>query len=327
MDYISLTVLFLQYLQMVKNVSDHTIRNYSIDLDMFKAFIEKDILKKSKDEFSLSISATMEQREKRRDSFDIKIIDKWVIRQYLSFLYVKNQKNKTIMRKISSLRSFYRYLMVNKKIDSNPMFDIQTPKREKTLPKVLTYDEVKSFFYVPDISSYLGLRDRAIMEMFYSSGLRLSELVSLNRNDIDFENMTVTVLGKGKKQRIVPITDNVSKWIKDYLDSDHRHENSKKHKKQKDLNAVFLNKLGTRITVRSIDRLFKIYLIKSGLSSDVTPPIIRHSIATHWLENGMDLKTIQVILGHSSLSTTTIYTHVSSKLKRKVYDKTHPRAK
>jgi len=327
MDYIKAGVSFLRYLQVVKNVSDHTLRNYCIDLDMFKQFIEKEVLKLSDENLSKPISKLLQKEKDKRESFELKTVDKWIIRQYLSCLYNQSKKNKTIMRKISSLRSFFKFSMKNGYVSTNPMEDIQSPKREKTLPKALTYDEVQNFFNGPDIVTYLGLRDRTIMELFYSSGLRIFELVSLNRNDIDLANMTVNVMGKGKKQRIVPLTENVVKWIKTYLESPFRFENSKTHKKQKDLNAIFLNKWGERITVRSIDRLFKIYLMKTGLSSDITPHTIRHTIATHLLENGMDLKTIQVILGHSSLSTTTIYTHVSSKLKRKVYDEAHPRAK
>lgn len=325
MDYIKASILFLQYLQVVKNVSEHTMRNYCIDLDMLKEFIEKEIVKTEK--VSVSIAEMMKEGREKYKSFDLKIVDKWTIRQYLSHLHGQNKKNKTMMRKISSLRSFFKYSMKKGFVSMNPMEDIQSPKREKTLPKALTFDEVQNFFNTPDITTYLGLRDRTIMELFYSSGLRIFELVSLNRNDIDFSNMTVNIMGKGKKQRIVPITENAAKWIKSYLESPFRFENAKKHKKQRDLNAIFLNKWGERITVRSVDRLFKLYLMKSGLSSDITPHSIRHTIATHLLENGMDLKTIQVILGHSSLSTTTIYTHVSSKLKRKVYDEAHPRAK
>lgn len=327
MDYIKAGVSFLRYLQVVKNVSDHTLRNYCIDLDMFKLFIEKEVLKVIDEKLSKPISKLMQKEKDKTESFELKIIDKWIIRQYLSYLFNQSRKNKTIMRKISSLRSFFKFLMKNGHVSMNPMEDIQSPKREKTLPKALTYNEVQNFFNSPDIATYLGLRDRTIMELFYSSGLRIFELVSLNRNDIDLANMTVNVMGKGKKQRIIPLTENAVKWIKNYLESPFRFENSKIHKKQKDLNAIFLNKWGERITVRSVDRLFKLYLMKTGLSSDITPHTIRHTIATHLLENGMDLKTIQVILGHSSLSTTTIYTHVSSKLKRKVYDEAHPRAK
>lgn len=316
MDFLTVKNGFIQYLEMIKNVSEHTLRNYSIDLENFKKFIQSEILlQEKKDEGNV-----------KSISFDLEIIDKWFIRKYLSSLYNLNKKNKTILRKISTLRSFFNFAIKNKYLLENPILDIQSPKREKSLPKAITYDEVSLFFNTPDISTYLGLRDRTIMELFYSSGLRLSELVAINRNDVDLLNLTISVIGKGKKHRIVPITNNVADFIKNYLDSPSRQEDSNEHRKQKDRNALFLNKWGERINVRSIDRNFKKYLQKSGLSSDITPHTIRHTIATHWLEKGMDLKTIQLLLGHSSLSTTTIYTHVSSKFKKEVYNKTHPRA-
>jgi integrase/recombinase XerC len=325
MDFLKLGKEFLEHFRIVKNVSVHTIRNYTIDLDGFKDFIEKQILNVK--EKSPKLALVLKDKNLSFSSFEIEIIDKWAIRKFLSYLHQQDKKNKTIMRKISSLRSFFRFVIKKKHISQNPFEFIDSPKKEKNLPKVLTYDEVKIFFEAPDISNYLGLRDRAIMELFYSSGLRLSELVGLSKKDIDFANSIITVMGKGKKQRIVPITENAANWVKQYLSSIDRMQDTKLHKKQKNEQAIFLNKWGERITVRSVDRNFKDYLIKSGLSSDITPHTIRHSIATHWLENGMDLKTIQMLLGHSCLATTTIYTHVSSKLKRKVYDQAHPRAK
>ena len=171
----------------------------------------------------------------------------------------------------------------------------------------------------PDTSNYLGFRDRVIMELFYSSGLRLSEVAGLNRRDFDEKSLVLNIFGKGKKQRQAPITETAVNWVVQYLNHPERDE--------KDPEAIFLNRFGKRITSRSIDRNFERYLRSSGLSVRITRHTIRHTIATHWLENGMDLKTIQMLLGHTSLTTTTIYTHVSSKLKRQVYDKTHPRAK
>ena len=230
------------------------------------------------------------------------------------------------MRKISTLRSFFRYLVIEKIIEISPMDDIDSPKRQTALPNAITYDKVEHLFSQCDITTYLGLRDRAIMELFYSSGLRLSELVGLSRKDFDRSSNLLSIFGKGKKQRLVPITKTSKNWIEKYLFHDERNKKTKYHDKEKDPKAIFLNKLGNRITTRSIDRNFKAYFIKSNLPSKVTPHTIRHTIATHWLENGMDLKTIQMLLGHSNLATTTIYTHVSTKLKRKVYDQTHPRA-
>jgi integrase/recombinase XerC len=164
------------------------------------------------------------------------------------------------------------------------------------------------------------------MELFYSSGLRVSELVALNREDFEKENLLLKLQGKGKKERIVPITKNASEWIQAYLDHAERHQEIHGHMAQVDSQAIFLNRLGTRLTTRSVDRNFDRYLTASGLAGTVTPHTIRHTIATHWLDNGMDLKTIQVLLGHSSLATTTIYTQVSKNLKKKVHDEAHPRA-
>ncbi|MEI6243007.1 MAG: tyrosine-type recombinase/integrase, partial [Chlamydiota bacterium] len=172
----------------------------------------------------------------------------------------------------------------------------------------------------------LGYRDRSTMELFYSSGLRLSELVQLNRQDLDTGRGVLHIRGKGKKGRVVPITKTAMEWIVSYLNHEERLVKTTEHEAEEDTEAIFLNKWGRRLTVRSIDRHFQTYLKQSGLLGKITPHTIRHTIATHWLEKGMDLKTIQLLLGHSSLSTTTIYTHVSPKLKRAVYDKTHPRA-
>ena len=164
------------------------------------------------------------------------------------------------------------------------------------------------------------------MELFYSSGLRVSELVGLNRVDFDEPNFLMRLKGKGKKERIVPITKNSAKWISEYLNHSERHKNIDGHLSEIDREAIFLNRQGTRLTSRSVDRNFDKYLRMSGLAEKITPHTIRHTIATHWLENGMDLKTIQELLGHNSLSTTTLYTQVSTNLKKKVYHKAHPRA-
>lgn len=319
MDFNKSAKSYLKYLEMVKNVSIHTLRNYAIDLDAFKAFIELNILK-----LKLPSKKILESGE---ESFSITQINKWIVRNYLSTLYDKKMKNKTIMRRISSLRSFFKYLMKEKLVETNPMEEIESPKKEKALPHAISYDQVVHLFNMCDINTYLGLRDRAIMEVFYSSGLRLSELVDLDRNDFDEVSLLINVYGKGRKQRVVPITNTAAEWIKKYLYHTEREVETKEHDRQKEKDAIFLNRFGNRITDRSIDRNFKRYLKLSGLPDNITPHTIRHTIATHWLENGMDLKTIQMLLGHSNLGTTTIYTHVSAKLKRKVYDQTHPRAK
>jgi integrase/recombinase XerC len=295
---------FLEYLKVVKNASMHTIRNYAIDLSHFLKFLES--------EFS---------------SVAIESVNKKTIRNFLAQQTTLNQNKKTIVRRLSTLRSFFKYAFAQKIIKVNPIEIVETPKLEKKIPAPLTYDQVLALFELPDINTYLGQRDRAIMELFYSSGLRISELVALNRNDIDFTNHLIKLKGKGKKERIVPITRNAAKWIHSYLENPERHQATDGHQVEKDPNAIFLNKYGKRLTSRSIDRHFEAYLKKSGLAGKATPHTLRHTIATHWLEKGMDLKTIQTMLGHSALATTTIYTKVSNNLKIKTYNESHPRAK
>lgn len=295
---------FLDYLNAVKNVSVHTLRGYGLDLEMFKKYLEKE-------KVTLAFSS----------------LDKRAIRGFLGELSSLGAKKRTLLRRLSTLRSFFRYLSKEKKISHNPMDEIDSPKLEKTIPTPLTYQQVEQLFSMPDTTTYLGLRDRAILELFYSSGLRISELVSMSRDDFDSQHFQLRVMGKGKKQRVVPITKNAATWIQTYLNHPDRHIDGDKHQSEKDPKAIFLNKWGGRLTVRSIDRKFEEYLTASGLAGKITPHTIRHTIATHWLEKGMDLKTIQTLLGHSSLATTTIYTQVSTRLKRAVYDKAHPRAK
>lgn len=321
---------FLEHLKSVKNASEHTVRNYTIDLNALKQYLEADSsLRKTLDKLPEKIhyEKSYALRSKNNDEIlSLTHIDRRTIRGFLAYLSAQSQNKRTIVRKLSSLRTFFRYAYTHKLISVNPMEDIETPKLDKRIPVSLSYDQVIKLFDQPEISHYLGFRDRAIMELFYSSGLRVSELVGLNRNDFDAKSFLVKLKGKGKKERIVPITKNAAKWIHDYLNHPERHLDMDGHSAEADPQAIFLNKHGTRLTPRSVDRNFESYLKATGLAGKVTPHTIRHTIATHWLENGMDLKTIQVLLGHSSLSTTTIYTQVSTSLKKKVYDEAHPRA-
>jgi integrase/recombinase XerC len=283
---------FLNYLRVVKNASEHTLRNYALDLEGFKRF------------FPAPFSPAQ--------------VDKRSLRAYLAHISAKSSTKRTVLRKLSSLRSFYKFLMKERIVEHNPLDEIDSLKLEKKIPPSLTYSEVMHFFEQADTGNFLGFRDRCIMELFYSSGLRISELAGLNREDFDERNLRLKVKGKGKKERVVPITQTAAKWVKDCL------EHPERGAIQVDEKAIFLNKWGKRLTVRSIDRNFEAYLKSSGLAGKITPHTIRHTIATHWLEKGMDLKTIQVLLGHSSLATTTIYTQVSTRLKREVYEKSHP---
>lgn len=313
---------FLEHLKVIKNASDHTIRNYSIDLNALKSFLEDEHLKGHPPgnlPEKIHYDAPYQHRNKNNDHLLDIDIDRRTIRSFLAHLNFLNQSKKTIVRRLSSLRTFFKFAFSNGLYASNPTEDVETLKIEKKIPSSLSYDQIQKLFAQPDTDTLLGFRDRAIMELFYSSGLRISELVSLNKDDFDPHNLLMKLKGKGKKERIVPITKNAASWVNEYLNHPERPITT-------DKSAIFLNKLGTRLTTRSIDRHFDRYLKASGLAGKATPHTIRHTIATHWLENGMDLKTIQVLLGHSSLATTTIYTQVSPSLKKKVYDQAHPRA-
>ncbi|BBI18341.1 tyrosine recombinase XerC [Neochlamydia sp. S13] len=328
--FISTAQKFLKHLRTIRNASEHTVRNYAIDLNAFKIYIETHHLPpKASQEVTPKIHHNMV--DKYSTAYDalipLSMIDRKTIRGFLATLTQNGINKKTIVRRLSSIRAFFKYAFSHKFISINPTEELDTPKIEKKLPTSLSYDQVLKIFAAPDLSTFLGFRDRVIMELFYSSGLRVSELASLNRRDFDPQNLLVRLKGKGKKERVIPITKNAAQWIQKYLEHPERHTCTDGHREQVDSQAIFLNKLGTRLTTRSIDRTFDNYIKNSGLAGKITPHTIRHTIATHWLENGMDLKTIQVLLGHTSLSTTTIYTQVSPKLKKKVYHQSHPRAK
>ena len=288
---------FLEHLRLIKQASPHTLRNYRIDLKAFLEFAK---------------------------AYPEKPFDRLLFRHFFAKLYEEGCARRTVLRRFSALRSLFKYMMKEKILSINPLDELQRPKLDKTLPRPVTLAEIELFFAQPDTTTLMGLRDRAMMELFYSSGLRLSELAQLSRSSLDLKSRRVKVMGKGKKERIVPLTPNASQWIQRYLECPSRYEDGELHGPQVDPQAVFLNRWGKRLTVRSIDRLFQHYLRLSGLSNRLTPHVLRHSIATHLLEQGMDLKTIQMLLGHSALSTTTIYTKVSTRLKREVYEKAHP---
>lgn len=319
---VSAIYAFMDYLK-AKNSSQHTLRNYAIDLTTFKAFLEHDLPPERQ---SAKIDPYLSEKDNRcvPESVQLHTITRTTLRDFLGALVHQKRARSTMARHLSSLRSFFLFCEQRSWIKENPMTTIKNPKIEKRLPRSLAYEEVERLLNQPDLESCLGLRDRSIMELFYSSALRVSELAMLNRAHFDPDELLLTLRGKGKKERVVPITANAAAWIMRYLNSPKRYLNPTE--RHQGTEAIFLNSRGTRLTTRSIDRLFARYLIQSGLGGRITPHTIRHTIATHWLENGMELKTIQLLLGHSSLSTTTIYTQISTKLKRAAFDQAHPRA-
>jgi len=308
------------------------VRAYCIDLNALRFFLQKRLcVGASKEELSSKISwqcreETALPKVPGGCSLSLDKIDRKLLRAFLAQQQLGGLSRRSIVRSLSSLRTFFKFCKAMDLLEKDPSEGLATPKIEKKVPQSLSYDQVVKLFEQPDFCELLGLRDRAILELFYSSGLRVSELVGMNRSDFDSEQMLLKVRGKGKKERLIPITQSAARWIVTYLACPQRYLDGEGHSAEVDSEAVFLNRFGKRLTGRSVDRLFDKYLKISGLAGKPTPHTIRHTIATHWLENGMDLKIIQELLGHSSLAATTIYTKVSMALKKRVYDAAHPRA-
>ena len=291
---------FMAKLEHEKGFSDHTLRAYHRDLLQFDIFL----------------------KEENRNN--LKDINHLLLRKYLAILRSKNYTKTTIARKLASLRSFFKFLIREGELVSNPFEMLRTPKQEKTLPHFLSISDVDVLLKTPDCSSVMGLRDMAILETLYSTGIRVSELVGLDDSDVDFFGGMIKVQGKGKKERLVPIGSHAIKAINEYLDS--RSKGKKKVKKEAVRNApLFLNKYGGRLTARSVARSLDKYLKMFGINLLTSPHTFRHSFATHLLDKGADLRAVQELLGHSNLSTTQVYTHISTEKLKSVYDKAHPR--
>ena len=283
---------FINYLNIEKNASQHTVTNYQIDLREFDNSLKEKPLE------------------------NISHVD---IRLFLARMKEKKFSKRTIARKMACLRSFFRFLCREGYVKVNPASGLQTPKLDKRLPIFLDAGQVVKLIESPDTSDVYGLRDRAILETLYSSGLRVSELVGLNRENVDFIGGVLKVYGKGKKERLAPIGDKAVRAMRKYLEK----LNPSKLKEKK---AIFVNKSGRRISDRAVRRIVEKYVRKTSLNEKVSPHSLRHSFATHLLDRGADLRSVQELLGHANLSTTQIYTHVTTERLKAIYDKTHPRA-
>ena len=297
---------FRTFLDVERNLSDHTRTAYLTDIEEFNAFLQS---QENSTAHKAILDAQME-----------------TIRGYLAFLYGRKLKKVSINRKISSLRAFYRYLLRKGMIKNNPAQGLQGPKMEKYMPTFLSVDEAFAVLNASkDNNSASGLRDQAMLELFYSSGLRLSELAGLDTDDVNLNAALVKVRGKGKKERMVPVGGPALEAIKRYLSAT---ENMRKaFSVNLSSGALFLNVRGKRITARSIARMVDAATVRSGIGRKISPHALRHSFATHLLEAGADLRSIQEMLGHESLSTTQKYTAVNINRLMEVYDKAHPRAK
>lgn len=296
---------FIEYIRAQRGYSSHTIRSYQTDLDQFMDFLLKGL--------------------NREDRANIRMsdVDYSVIREYLGSLYRKYSRT-TIARKLSAIRSFFYYVEKKGQGKGNPAADISTPKQGKYIPSHLPVDDMFRLLKGPDREKPLGLRDLAIIEILYSCGIRVSELAGLDISDVDFDQRLVRVIGKGNRERIVPIGTKALKAIKDYLEAviPIRRKSRDVSKKAEPL---FINYRGRRLSTRSIGSLIKRYAMECGLTTGITPHSLRHTFATHLLDGGADLRAVQELLGHVSLSTTQRYTHVSLDRLMEVYDKAHPR--
>ncbi len=298
---------FIEYLRNQKRYSLHTIRNYQIDLRQFSEFV-----------------ALREARSEGENSdAGIGMIDSQVIRTYLGSLYGQFRRS-TIARKLSAVRSFFLFLERKGLTKWNPAADIATPKLEKYMPTYLLVDEVFRLLERPEREKPLGLRDLAILEVLYSCGFRVSELEALTISSIDFDERLVRVIGKGDKERIVPIGRQALQAVRNYLEATQYLRRSNVYISRDE--PLFINFRGGALSGRSIGRIIKKYAIESGLTADVSPHSMRHTFATHLLDGGADLRAVQELLGHESLSTTQKYTHVSLDRLMEVYDKAHPRS-
>jgi integrase/recombinase XerC len=327
---------FLSYLQAERASSPHTLKNYASDLQQFRAFLRKNGLARAKPVLSAVEACAESHRSgpvvsgvERGDAWQREIdpdeIDQLTVRAFIADLHGRGIARSSIARKLATLRSFFRYLCREGIVQANPAKLVPTPKLPKRLPAHLSVDEVDRLLASPGRQDVQSARDRAILELFYASGIRLSELVGLDLHNLDLREGLVKVKGKGNKERIVPVGSKAKMALKGYLD------------KRKELiptsgqgplgpPAVFLNRRGGRLSARSVGRILLKYLQRSGLGPKITPHGLRHSYATHLLEAGADLRAIQELLGHASLSTTQRYTHLNLDHLMEVYDKAHPRA-
>ena len=316
---------FLNYLNLEKRFSEHTAKCYGADLRQFGDFLlgghpEGQAVSSQHTEGGLG-TATATQTNVKIDQL-LLAVDVNSVRSYLAHLNEKQYSKSTVARKLATLRSFYKFLVKRNQISSNPVTVVRTPKQEKKLPQFLEYEQVKILLETPPLDNWLGARDRAILETLYSTGIRVSELVGLNMDDVDFLGEVIHVRGKGKKERIAPIGTSALRVIQHYMEFRNKRAQSNSNFDSK---VLFVNKHGQRLSTRSVRRKMDKYLKIAGLPASISPHTLRHSFATHMLNNGADLRSVQELLGHQSLSTTQVYTHLTTKKLKDVYENSHPR--
>jgi len=291
---------YLVYLQAQRNASPYTVRNYGQEIAQFMDYLRD-----------------------HEDVTDWGAVDRHMVRRYLAYLGEQSYVRASIARKLTEVRSFYKWMVNEGLVLENPLHGVSTPKVEKRLPVFLSVAEVKALLDAPDTSKPQGQRDRAIMELLYAAGVRVSELAALNLGHVDRTQREVRVYGKGRKERIVVLGEPAVRALTTYLNDGRL----KLLKGDRAVSALFLNRSGGRLSTRSVQKILDKYTKMAGLDKEVTPHVLRHTFATHLLDGGADLRTVQELLGHEHLSTTQIYTHVTQTRAREVYEKAHPRAR
>lgn len=286
------TERFLQYLRAERNYAPNTLRAYRADLGEFYGFLRR-----------------------RHPSAGLPGCDRIILREYFGALQERGLRRSSVIRKIAAVRSLFKYAVQNGAVPANPMRHLATPKREKKIPVFLSEEEVRALFDLPGVPP----RDRAMLEILYSCGIRIEELVGMTVPDVDFISGTIRVWGKGSKERIVPAGDHCLTAVRAYLAW--RRANGAAGG-----GALFVNNRGVRISVRGARKTLHRWFAAAPLNKKISPHTLRHTFATHLLEHGCDLRSVQEMLGHKSLSTTQVYTHVTAATLKKVYDKAHPRA-
>ncbi|MEZ6095509.1 MAG: tyrosine recombinase XerC [Pirellulaceae bacterium] len=290
---------FLRYLEIERNSSEHTLKSYREDLESLLEYLRN------------SLGEAVRPSE----------ITPQELRTYVSALHEAGYAKSSISRRLASLRSFFRFAQREGLADNNPAKPLRNPRRERKLPHFLTTSEIGKLLAAPSSQEPMGSRDRAILETMYSAGLRVSEVVGINDEDLDLDDGLVRIRGKGKRERLAPLGSFAIKAINRWM-----RERKLKGTRSR-LSPVFVNKFGTRLTTRSVARMLEKYLKVTGLDLRTSPHTLRHSFATHLLDRGADIRSVQELLGHKSLVTTQIYTHVSTASLRSVYEKAHPRAR
>ncbi|SDD36972.1 site-specific tyrosine recombinase XerD [Sporomusa acidovorans] len=288
---------FINYLAVERGLAQNTLESYGRDLRQFHTFLQNsqlDFIRNSNRETILS---------------------------YLNNLQMKGRAVSTISRNLAAIKSFYQYLVRERHIDKDPAVNLESPKLEKKLPKILTIAEVEELLKQPNSLQPTGLRDKAMLELLYATGIRVSELINLNISDVNLDMGYIKCYGKGAKERIVPLGSIAAKCVQEYI-----NKGRSKLVRTYEEPSLFVNHHGNRLTRQGFWKIIKKYAMEANITKEITPHTLRHSFATHLLENGADLRSVQEMLGHADISTTQIYTHVTKNHLKEVYDKTHPRA-